>query len=209
MKIMKKTKMTLLGAIIVSATILSGCAFNWFDNELGKMMEAFKGRNAVIQTYDEDSNIIDQIDGRSISIKADETFEITDEKGNVVSKSPVIKFTVGGKEMLHVGSSLILAEKGLPNVFEEYAKSNDVMNQDRSVPFLNQMLNKVKNFTVGMNKIILIRSQTGKPLATYVGDSVSHFATDIDKSTGLIVDGHYLFIYRCDYTIYDMDLFKD
>lgn len=206
----KKSKIILLiGTILLTTTLLSGCIFNWFDNELGKMMEAFRGRDAIIQTYDEDSNIIDRINGRSISIKADDTFEITDEKGNVISKSPVIKFTVGGKEMLHVGSSLILAEKGLPNVFEEYAKTNDVMNQDRSVPFLNQMLNKVKNYTVGMNKIILIRSQTGKPLATYVGDSVSHFATDIDKSTGLIVDGHYLFIYRCDYTIYDMDLFID
>ncbi|WP_375709179.1 DUF5052 family protein [Sporosarcina sp. NCCP-2222] len=44
-----------------------------------------------------------------------------------------------------------------------------------------------KNITSGKSKVILIRSQLGKPLATFLGvlgDDFSYFATDIDKSTG-------------------------
>ena len=90
----------------------------------------------------------------------------------------------------------------------EFSKKVDIENIDRSSPFLNKMVNDMKNLTTGKSKIILIRSQSGKPLATFYGDKVSYFATGIDKSTGIQIDGKYLFIYRCDYTIYDTELLK-
>ena len=199
-------KWTVLIVLLVSCLTLSGC--NWFSNELGKFERALKGQEVIIQTYDEESNIIDRIEGTSVSINADDAFDLTDAEGNTVEKSSVINLTIGGKSMLHVGSSLILREKGLTDVFDEYSKKVDIENQDRSVPFLNSMLNDFKNLTTGKSKVILIRSQSGKPLATFIGDEVSYFATDIDKSTGLIIDDQYLFIYRCDYTIYDLELLE-
>ena len=199
-------KWTVLIVLLVSCLTLSGC--NWFSNELGKFERALKGQEVIIQTYDEESNIIDRIEGTSVSINADDAFDLTDAEGNTVEKSSVINLTIGGKSMLHVGSSLILREKGLTDVFDEYSKNVDIENQDRSVPFLNSMLNDFKNLTTGKSKVILIRSQSGKPLATFIGDEVSYFATDIDKSTGLIIDDQYLFIYRCDYTIYDLELLE-
>lgn len=108
--------------------------------------------------------------------------------------------------MTHVGSSLVLHEDGLVDVLDEYAKNYDIKDNDRGVPFLNKVVNNVKNITSGKSKVILIRSQSGKPLATYVGDNVSYFETGIDKSTGIQIDGKYIFIYRCDYTIYDTEL---
>ena len=199
-------KWTVLIVLLISCLTLSGC--NWFSNELGKFERALKGQEVIIQTYDEESNIIDRIEGTSVSINADDAFDLTDAEGNKVEKSSVINLTIGGKSMLHVGSSLILREKGLTDVFDEYSKKVDIENQDRSVPFLNSMLNDFKNLTTGKSKVILIRSQSGKPLATFIGDEVSYFATDIDKSTGLIIDDQYLFIYRCDYTIYDLELLE-
>lgn len=85
--------------------------------------------------------------------------------------------------MLHVGSSLLAFESGLSNLFEEYSQKVDIKNFDRSVPFLNRLVNDLQNATVGKSKIVLIRSQSGQPLATFAGDDVSYFATDIDKST--------------------------
>lgn len=196
----------LLMLLLISVFFLAGC--NWFNNEAGKMKDALKGREAIIQTYDEDSNVIDRIEGKSISIGADKKFNLKDNEGNTVEKSSVIGFTVGGESVVHVGSSLVLHETGLTNVFEEYAKTVDIENLDRSVPFVNRMVNDMKNITTGKSKVILIRSQSGKPLATFVGDKVSYFATDIDKSTGILIDGKYLFIYRCDYTIYDASLLE-
>jgi hypothetical protein len=190
--------------LVLLIIVLSGC--NLFNHEIGKMKEALKGREAIIQTYDEESNVIDRIEGKSISIGSEDKFAQKDSEGNTTKKSSVLSLTVGGESVLHVGSSLILHETGMTNVFEEYAKSVDVQNMDRSIPFVNRMINDMKNITTGKSKVILIRSQSGKPLATFVGDNVSYFATDIDKSTGILIDGKYLFIYRCDYTIYDADL---
>lgn len=201
---MKKIKSTIIIGVICATTLMSGC--NLFKNELGKMKEKLKGRTAIVQTYDEESNIIDQVKGRSISISSENKFDIKNEEGETTKKSSVISLTIGGKSMVHVGSSLIMYEDGLTNVFDEYAKRVDVKNFDRSVPFVNRMINDMRNITTGKSKAILIRSQSGKPLATFVGDDVSYFATDIDKSTGILIDGQYLFIYRCDYTIYDMEL---
>ncbi|MEO4052060.1 DUF5052 family protein [Solibacillus sp. CAU 1738] len=193
----------ILGALLV---VLSGC--NIFSWGVGNLKEQFKGREITIQTYDENSQLIDQIKGKSVSIKADDEFALKDIDGKTVEKSSVLNITVGGNQMLHVGSSLIAYEDGLTNIFDEYSKSVDIHSFDRSVPFVNRMVNDMKNLTTGMDKVILIRSQSGQPLATFAGDDVSYFATEIDKSTGLLIDGKYLFIYRCDYTIYDTALLQ-
>ena len=201
---MKKILSISLVAVLVFT--LAGC--NWFEKQLGDLKEALVGREMIIQSYDENSQLIDRVQGKSVSIKADDEFELTDVDGNVVEKSSVLNITVGGNEIIHVGSSLISHELGLENIFDVYAKSVDLDNFDRSVPFVNRMVNELKNYTTGKDKIILIRSQSGQPLATFAGDDVSYYATDIENSTALLIDGEFLFIYRCDYTIYDTELLQ-
>lgn len=198
---MKKIKTICVVSLILALSIgTKGCAL--LENDLGNFESAMKGREAFIQTYDEESNIIDLIEGSSIDVSRDIKFDT--EKSN----SSVINITVGGKEMIHVGSSLIMYEKDLENQFETFAKTVDVKNFDRSTPFLNRMVNSWDNITTGRSKVVLIRSQSGKPLATFAGDKVSYFATGVDKSTGIMIDGKYLFIYKCDYTIYDTELLR-
>lgn len=192
--------------ITILAVILTGC--NLLEYEVGNLKEALTGREMLIQTYDEDSQLIDRIQGTSIGINADGKFALKDSEGNTVEKSSVLNITVGGKQMLHVGSSLLAYESGLQNLLDVYSQTVDISNFDRSVPFLNSLVNDLKNLTTGKSKIILIRSQSGQPLATFAGDDVSYFATDIDKSTALLIDGNFLLIYRCDYTIYDSELLQ-
>lgn len=199
-------KFILVFVLGVSVLTLAGC--NFLQWGFGNIKEQFIGREITIQTYDESSQIIDQIKGKSVSIKADDKFAMKDTEGNTVEKSSVLDITVGGKQMLHVGSSLIAYEDGLTNIFEEYAQTVDIEHFDRSIPFINRMVTDMKNLTVGKDKIVLIRSQAGEPLATFVGEDVSYFATEIDKATGLLIDDRYLFIYRCDYTIYDLALLQ-
>lgn len=201
-----KTILISFALTISLSFIFSGC--NFMNNEAGKMKEALHGRQAVVETFDENSKIIDRVEGESISIKRDTKFDETDDEGNKIKNSPVINITVGGKEMIHVGSSLILYETGLIDIFNEYAKTVNIDNTDRSVPFINRMINNMTNLTTGKKRAILIRSQSGKPLATFVGNNISYFSTDVPNSTGILIDGKYLFIYRSDYTIYDLDLLK-
>lgn len=182
----------------VLLVVLVGCQDLqiWFKG----FEQTFKGLEMVMQTYDENSEIIDRIEGRSISIKRDKRFDSEN------SSSQVLQITVGGSEVTHVGSSLVLYETGLENVFESYLQTVDVESLDRSIPFINRMVFDFKNGFTGKEKVILIRSQNGTPLATFAGDKVSLYATEVPQSTGLLVDGKYLFIYRCDYTIYDLAL---
>ncbi|EDT77340.1 DUF5052 family protein [Clostridium perfringens] len=201
-----KKSLILGGTVIIISFVLTGC--NLFDNEMGELKSAFNGREAIIETYDENSNVIDRIQGKSIDVNTDDEFKQTDEKGNTIKKSSVLNITVGGKEIIHVGSSLVMHETDLVNIFEDYNKKIDVQNNDNSTPIIDRIINSAKNITTGKSKIILIRSQSGQPLATFAGDNVSYFATGMDKSTGILIDEKYLFIYRCDYTIYDKDLLE-
>ena len=199
-----KKKFSVFIVIMAATLVLSGC--NWLEYKIGSLKEQFVGRELTVQTYDENSQMIDRVQGKSVSIEADEEFSLKDANGDTVEKSSVLNITVGGKQMLHVGSSLIAYEDGLQNIFEEYLQQVDLNSFDRSVPFINRMVNDLQNLTTGKEKVVLIRSQSGQPLATFAGNDVSYFATDIDKSTGIMIDGKYLFIYRCDYTIYDLAL---
>lgn len=198
----KNRKRSVLIVLALSVVLLSGCQD--IANMFKGFEENFKGLEMTIQTYDEESNVIDKITGKSVSIKRDKEFDTDYESKD----SSVMKITVGSNEMHHVGSSMIIAETGLENVFEEYTKTVDIENLDRGVPFINTMVNDVKASFKGKEKVILIRSQNGTPLATYSGDKVSLYKTGVPKSTGILIDDLYLFIYRADYTIYDIDMLQ-
>lgn len=198
----KNNKVKLLLLLGMVTLVLAGCqnVKMWFKG----FEESFKGLDMVIQTYDEESQMIDRIEGRSVMIERDTKFDTDSESKD----SSVIKITVGGNEMHHVGSSMIIAEKNLENIFDDYAETVDIESTKRSVPMINSMVNDFKNDFTGKKKVILIRSQNGTPLATYAGNNVSLYSTDVPKSTGLLIDGQYLFVYRCDYTIYDLALLE-
>lgn len=198
----KNRKRSVLIVLALTVVLLSGCQD--IANMFKGFEESFKGLEMTIQTYDEESNVIDKITGKSVSIKRDKEFDTDSESKD----SSVMKITVGSNEMNHVGSSMIIAETGLENVFEEYTKTVDIENLDRGVPFINTMVNDVKASFTGKEKVILIRSQNGTPLATYSGDKVSLYKTGVPKSTGILIDDLYLFIYRADYTIYDIDMLQ-
>ncbi|MUV07001.1 DUF5052 family protein [Planococcaceae bacterium Storch 2/2-2] len=173
------------------------------------VQENFKGIETVIQTYDDDGQALDRLEGSSVKINADKQFALYNEEGDEIKKSQVLQLTVGGKEALHVGSSLIAYEKGLDNVLDDYSKNVTIDSTNRTVPFINKFVNDMQNRFQGKKKVILIRSQSGKPIATFAGDKVVFKETEIEKSTSLIIDGKLLFIYRSDYSIYDSDLLLD
>lgn len=203
---MKKVSKLLktLPVLVLLTVSLSGCTdlLNWGKD----FKQDFKGLNMVIQTYDNDSQLIDSIKGKSVKIEKDTTFDRKDSEGETRKESKVLSITVGGENMTHVGSSLIAYEDGMTNVFEEYAKTVKIDNQNKSVPMLNSMVNEFQNDFTGKSKTILIRSQNGSPLATFTGDSIRMSDTDVPSSTNFLIDGKRLFVYRCDYTVYDNKL---
>lgn len=190
--------------LVLLIILLSGCTdfLNWGKD----FKQDFKGLDMVIQTYENNSQLIDSVKGKSVKIEKDTTFDRKDSEGETRKESKVLSITVGGKNMTHVGSSLIAYEDGMTNVFEEYAKTVKIDNQNKSIPMLNSMVNEFQNDFTGKSKTILIRSQNGSPLATFTGDSIRMSDTDVPSSTNFLIDGKRLFVYRCDYTVYDNKL---
>ena len=198
-------KYQILVVLSLSLLFLTGCQS--IGNFFKTTQEQFLGLSGTLRTFDENSQVIDKISGKSISIESDDRFDITDENGDVSKESSVLDITVGGSQVIHVGSTLIFAENGLTDYMEKYSDKVDISTENRSLPFVNRFFNQIKNDISGESKLILVRSQPGTPLATYFGKRVSTSAPDgIPNTTYLLVDGKRLIIYRADFTIYDTDL---
>ncbi len=202
-------KKKLLQTIVLLSVILSLTACQSIANWWKNTKEEWIGLQMTVRTYDENSQLIDQMTGKSLSISRNEEFDSVDSEGNSKSDSSVLKVTLGEYEIDHVGSSLIASEEGLEDLFTKYQKSVDVSNYNHSMPIINQMVSQLKNDMTGKKKVILIRSQNGTPLATYAGNKVSLYASDAPKTSELLIDGKRLIIYRCDYTIYDKALLEE
>ncbi|HFU4517607.1 TPA: DUF5052 family protein [Streptococcus suis] len=205
---MKWNKKLALGAVLATSLVtLSACQSisNWWKNT----KEEWIGLEMTVRTYDENSQLIDEMSGKSLSISRNEEFDSVDAEGYSNADSSVLKVTLGNFEIDHVGSSLIAAEEGLADLFAKYQTTVDMSNYDHAIPVVNRMVSSLKNDFTGKAKVVLIRSQNGTPLATYVGDSVSLYASDAPKTSELLIDGKRLIIYRCDYTIYDRELLEN
>lgn len=173
------------------------------------IQEKVDGLSMTVKTYNENSQVIDTVTGKSLMIDRDSRFDSTDSEGTSQKDSSVVDITIGKNEMIHVGSSMIVQEQGLTDVFNQYSKTVNIANEDtRGLPFMNRLINRYKDSFEGKNRVVLIRSQNGTPLATYAGNKVTPYSTDVPKSTALLIDGHLLLIYRCDYTIYDKELLE-
>lgn len=203
-----KVKKILLGTFALGGVLLLAAC-----QDVGMTSKAIEekvdGLSMTVKTYDENSQVIDTVSGKSLMIDRDTRFDSTDSEGTSKNDSSVVDITIGKSEMIHVGSSMIIQEQGLTDIFNQYAKTVNITSEDtRGLPFMNKLINRYKDSFEGKKRVILIRSQNGTPLATFAANKVTPYSTDVPKSTALLIDDHLLLIYRCDYTIYDKDLLE-
>lgn len=199
MKIKKKVALLLLSCLILF--VVTGCSDiqNW---ELS-LRSKVGGLPLTVSTYDANGQKIDQIKAKSVDIHTDKKLSQKDESGK--ENSSVIDVDYGNQRMTHVGSTLI-AYEGLKNYEDAYNKKHvNINDQNKSVPLLNTMYQDFKNDWNGNAKVIMIRSQLGMPIAVFIGNHVSLHKSNMKNSTQFVIDGHRLFVYRADYTIYPID----
>jgi len=136
---MMKKKHLLITLLSIALLTLSGCQAveNWFKNA----KEEWLGLEMTVRTYDENSQLIDQMSGKSLSISRNEEFDSVDAEGNSKEDSSVLKITLGKYEIDHVGSSLIAEEKGLKDVFAQYLAEKYPETFDHAVP--NELVYKL------------------------------------------------------------------
>lgn len=193
-------------ALLVAALMLSSCAgLSAFGDSLNR---AFKGVPATMTTYNQSGDLVDRVVGQSFHISRDDRFDTSNSDGTSKNDSSVLLISIGSAHISHVGSSMVLAQDGLTDVSSSLPSTVSFENHDPGTPWINDIFEKYRNLWKGRGKTIMIRSQDGTPISIYAGNEVEIFSTDVPKSTWFRVDGKYLFVYRCDYTVYDNSLLK-
>lgn len=200
---MKKKRLLVACLALALLPLLSSCSM--ISDYTLDLKSKLVGIPFTVSTYDYDGQKIDQIKGKSVHIETYKPMSKKNSSGDEQSK--VIDVEFGGQQMIHVGSSLI-ANEGLRNYEDTFSKKVTITDKQRSIPVLSIMYNNFRNDWLSKGKVIMIRSQAGKPIAVYAGNKVRVSATDMPSTTQINVDGHRLFIYRCDYSIYDMETIK-
>lgn len=193
----------LLAMLVVMVTLSSCSGLSAIGEEITR---AFKGVPATMQTFNEDGIMLDEVHGSSFRVSRDERFDTSNSDGTSKNDSSVLLISLGDSHLSHVGSTMIMAQDGLIEVTESMPETLRLTNYDPGAPWLNDLVEKHGNLWKGKSKTLMIRSQNGSPIAVYAGENVEMFPTDIPKSTWFRVDGHYLLVYRADYTLYDNDL---
>lgn len=202
MKIKKKVALLLLSCLVLFTVVGCSNIQNWKLSLRSKV----GGLPLIISTYDANGQKIDQIKAKSVDIHTDK--DLSQKDSSEKENSSVIDVDYGNKRMTHVGSTLI-AYEGLKNYEDAYNKKHvNIDDQDKSVPLLNTMYQDFKNDWNGNKKIVMIRSQLGMPIAVFAGKRVSIHKSDMKNSTQFVIDGHRLFVYRADYTIYPIASLK-
>ncbi len=207
---MKSPRISIKGVLVVAlmfTILLTATACNVVSNITNRIEGALLGDDYKVLSYDDYGNNTLTIQGNRVNIGL---FENDANNGADGNKSEVLEITIDGKQLLHVGSTAVFAERGVNTVADfdfEYLKSATSKGGSTVVP-LDRSVNSLKNF-LGDEKVIIIKSQLGVVVGVYQGKNVTvEVPTDLPKMTRVIIDGKSLYIYRADYEIMDTELLQ-
>lgn len=205
-------------ALLTIPLLLAGCAGG--DNFNLSMEQQTSGLPLTVDTYNFNGQKIDQIEAKHVNIHTDDTMSQNDDNGNELSD--VIDVDYGKHRTIHVGASMIAAQ-GLKNYVDKYNHAHVNVNDqsdDKSIPFINRYYDDFQNFWGHgqTGAVVFVKSQSGEPIGAFYGKNVSIHQADngsgglfndnMKDATYFTIDGHRLFLYRCDYTTYPVSVLK-
>lgn len=210
---MKRIK-ALLATIICICIItgLTGCAAN--DDYMNDVKGNLSGNSYTIYTYDNYGQKVMTTTGDKINISGNKTkSKGYDSEGNETTSydvSSVITILIDGKEIESCGDTCIFEQKGLkPEVdFTQEDITSHSTGKMSENTYIAGIVNYYKNY-FGKSRVVVIKSQLGKPIAAYSGDEVFwKIPDDLPKMTKLMIDGKALYIHRANFQIIDKELLR-
>jgi hypothetical protein len=129
---------------------------------------------------------------------------------DVLPDSEVLDLKVDGKQLLHVGSTMVFAEQGLAALEDfDYAYLKRVTGENKAtyIP-LERNLNAFQN-KLGKKRLVVVKSQMGIVVGIYEGNTVAvSVPANLPKTTLVTIDGRALYIHRADYEVLDSSLLR-
>lgn len=196
--------------IVVFGFLVGNTAF--FKNQIKEIKGELIGNNFTIYCYDDFGNPFVTLYGDKIGMEATYTEEsVIDEEGNESTAyvvSSVVKITIDGHEAGQTGSTMIFEEEGLERL-ENFDMPEELSGNGGTINAIDRNINKLKNI-LGVNKIVIICSQSGVPIAVYGGEKVyTEVCTDLPKTTQFNIDGKMLYVHRADILYFDGALMEN
>jgi len=196
-----------VAVVLIIAVVASGCGL--IDQFSSKFKNSFLGNGGKLTVYDAYGNNTLTLKNVSVSIGLLENAANKDSE-NGGFKSEVLDLQIDGKQMLHVGSTMVFAEKGLNAIQDydyDYLKKVTGEQKATFIP-LERSVNSFQN-AIGKSRVVVVKSQMGIVVGIYEGDSVAvSVPTNLPKTTLVTIDGKALYIHRADYEIIDAAILK-
>ena len=210
MKNKKKIRKSIIVVLVCITTItLTGCG--WLSNKVKDIKGELVGNSFNIEFFDNFGNEVLEINGKKVGLEANytETSSISQdgEKTTNYELTSVVTLTVDGNQIDQTGNTIIFAEKGLKRL-TDFSLPDNISTSGGTINIFDRNINKIKNI-LGTEKIVIISSQLGVPLAVYGGDKVYwEIPDDLPKMTKLNIDKKALYIHRANYIIIDSNMIK-
>ena len=184
-----------LVTFLATGLSLTGCGM--LDQFTAKFKNSFLGNGGKLTVYDAWGNNTLTLNQVSVSI-------------GVLKDSEVLDLQVDGKQVLHVGSTMVFAEQGLAALQDfdyEYLKRVTGENKPTYIP-LERNLNAFQN-RLGKKRVVVVKSQMGIAVGIYEGNTVAvSVPANLPKTTLVTIDGKALYIHRADYEVFDAELLR-
>ena len=207
---MKRNFFKILLTAGTALTILSGCSFAFFGNEVNEMSGSIFGNEYHANFYSNNGEKFMEMSGEKIDLSSnivEEAVYTGDGWGYVESMSSVVTITIDGNDVQSCGSTVIFCEDGL-NAEVDFNTTKIESNADSVLDntIISKTVNKYKNY-FGKSRVVVIQSQLGNPICAYSGDDVYwEVCKDLPKTTKLMIDGKALYIHRANFQIFDKEL---
>ena len=186
-------KRILIIMVLVVALVTIGCSS--LKSELKDFSAEWVGLERTFRVYDDDGNETMVVTGSNTDMQPSEV-------------SNVLMIEVDGSRWQHVGSTLIAHETGIENVVEGYRDALNLSGEGGSITSVDKALNQFFSNTTGLERVVIVKTQTGVPIAVYEGDKVLIEESALPQTTKILIDNKRLHVYRADLEIIEKSLFE-
>ena len=144
-----------------------------------------------ISTYDEYGKVLSTLSSSGVNLTVD---HYSDDENNKKVRHDLIRLDTS-KGYIETSSSYLVA----------YPKSlKPIKHKDDEDPYANGL---VKNNGLGYSKILVIKTEIGKPIIAFSGYSIQQKYCDINNSEVFVVDNRLIYVYKGEFSIIDGSLF--
>ena len=123
--------------------------------------------------------------------------------------SSYIDITIDGKSWMHVGSTLVFAQRGV-DMITDFQIPADMENSGNSSGLIaiDRRVNEYANL-FGKKLVVLVSSQNGTPIGLFQGNNCyTEIPGDLPKTTLIHIDGKLVYVHRANVDILPASMFK-